>query len=75
VVIPGAVACGVLVFVGLVILAAFVVVFTRLERAPKRIQADRPPAPVGWPIVPEASAASPVRPVRSPAASSRPDGS
>ena len=60
-VIPGAVAYGVLLFVGLVILVVFVFVFTRLERAPKRIDEDRPPTPVGWPTAPEASAASPVR--------------
>jgi hypothetical protein len=44
-VIPNAVAYGVLASVGLVILLAFVVVFMRLERAPKRIEADRPPYP------------------------------
>ncbi len=63
-VIPNAVAYGVLVSVGLLILLAFVVVFMRLERAPKRIEEDRPPMPLGWPtITPAASAASPVKPV------------
>jgi len=74
-VIPGAVAYGVLVSVGLVVLVVFVVVFVRLERAPKRIKQDRPSMPVGWAIAPEASAASPVKLVRPRAASSRPDGS
>jgi len=63
-VIPNAVAYGVLASVGLVILLAFVVVFMRLERAPKRIKEDRPPMPLGWPtITPAASAPSPVKPV------------
>ncbi len=63
-VIPNAVAYGVLASVGLVILLAFVVVFMRLERAPKRIKEDRPPMPLGWPtITPAASATSPVKPV------------
>ena len=63
-VIPSAVAYGVLASVGLVILVAFVVVFMRLERAPKRIKEDRPPMPLGWPtITPAASATSPVKPV------------
>ncbi len=63
-VIPSAVAYGVLASVGLVILLAFVVIFMRLERAPKRIKEDRPPMPLGWPTIPsEASAASPVKPV------------
>ena len=60
-VIPNAVAYGVLASVGLVILLAFVVVFMRLERTPKRIEHDRPSKPVGWPT--EASATSPVKPV------------
>ncbi len=64
-VIPSAVAYGVLTSVGLVILLAFVVVFMRLERAPKRLEEDRPPTPLGWAIAPETSAASPVTPVRS----------
>jgi hypothetical protein len=64
-VIPNAVAYGVLASVGLLILLAFVVVFMRLERAPKRIEEDRPPMPVGWPtITPAVSATSPVKPVR-----------
>jgi len=46
-VIPNAVAYGVLVSVGVVVLVAFVVVFMRLERAQKRIEEDRPPMPVG----------------------------
>jgi len=63
-VIPNAVAYGVLVSVGVVVLVAFVVVFMRLERAQKRIEEDRPPMPVGWPtITPAASATSPVKPV------------
>jgi hypothetical protein len=63
-VIPNAAAYGVLVSVALLILLAFVVVFMRLERAPKRIEDDRPPMPVGWPTIPsEASATSPVKPV------------
>ena len=49
-VIPGAVAYGILVSVGVVVLMAFVAVFMRLERAQKRIDEDRPPMPVGWPI-------------------------
>jgi hypothetical protein len=58
-VIPSAVAYGVLLSVGLVVLVAFLVVFMRLERAPKRIEEDRPPMPLGWPTIPhEASAAS-----------------
>ena len=48
-VIPNAVAYGVLVSVGLVVLVAFLVIFMRLERAQKRIEEDRPPMPVGWP--------------------------
>jgi hypothetical protein len=60
--IPNAVAYGVLVSVGLLILLAFVVVFMRLERAPKRIKGDRPSTPVGWPTASEASVASPVKP-------------
>ena len=64
-VIPNAAAYGVLVSVGLLILLAFVVVFMRLERAPKRLEEDRPPMPVGWPtITPAASATSPVKPAR-----------
>ena len=63
-VIPNAAAYGVLVSVGLLILLAFVVVFMRLERTPKRLEEDRPPMPVGWPtITPAASATSPVKPV------------
>ena len=63
-VIPSAAAYGVLVSVGLLILLAFVVVFMRLERAPKRIEENRPPMPLGWPtITPAASATSPVKPV------------
>jgi hypothetical protein len=61
-VIPNAVAYGVLVSVGLLILLAFLVVFMRPER-PKRIEEDRPPMPVGWPTI-TASATSPVKPVR-----------
>ena len=49
-VIPTAVAYGVLAFVGLVVLVAFVVVFTRLERAQQRLEEDWPPMPVGWPV-------------------------
>ncbi len=75
-VIPNAVAYGVLASVGLLILLAFVVVFMRLERAQKRIEEDRPPMPLGWPTISsEASATSPVKPGRSRTASSRPDGS
>lgn len=77
-VIPGAVAYGVLLFVGLSVLVAFVVVFTRLERAPKRIEADHPPTPVAWPISPAAaapSAPSAVRPVGLRAVLPRADGS
>jgi hypothetical protein len=63
-VIPNAAAYGVLVSVGLLILLAFVVVFMRLERAPKRIEENRPPMPLGWPtITPATSATSPVKPV------------
>ena len=63
-VIPIAAAYGVLASVGLLILLAFIVIFMRLERAPKRIEEDRPPMPLGWPtITPAASAASPVKPV------------
>jgi hypothetical protein len=57
-VIPNAVAYGVLVSVGVVVLVVFLVVFMRLERVPKRIEKDRPPAPVGWAIAPEAAAPS-----------------
>jgi hypothetical protein len=57
-VIPSAVAYGVLVSVGLVVLVVFLVVFMRLERAPKRIEEDRPPTPVGWAIAREAAAPS-----------------
>ena len=58
-VIPNAVAYGVLVSVGLLILLAFVVVFMRLGRVSKRLEEDRPPMPLGWPTIPsEASAAS-----------------
>jgi len=64
-VIPNAAAYGVLASVGLLILLVFVVVFMRLERAPKRLEEDRPPMPVGWPtITPAVSATSPVKPVR-----------
>ena len=64
-VIPNAVAYGVLVSVGLLILLASVFVFMRLGRPPKRIEEkDRPPLPLGWPtIAPAASATSPVKPV------------
>jgi len=64
-VIPNVAAYGVLVSVGLLILLAFVVVFMRLGRPPKRIEEkDRPPMPLGWPTIPsEASATSPVKPV------------
>ena len=66
-VLPTAVAYGVLLSVGLVVLVVFLVVFMRLERAPKRIEEDRPPMPLGWPTIPhQASAASAppaVRPV------------
>ena len=61
-VIPSAVALGVLVSVGVVVLVAFVVVFMRLEHAQKRIEEDRPPMPVGWPIS-TADAAQPAPPV------------
>ena len=74
-VILSAAAYGVLGSVGLMILVAFVVVFMRLERAPKRIKENPPPTLVGWAIAPKGSAASPVRPVTSRAAASRPDGS
>lgn len=57
-VIPNAVAYGVLVSVGVVVLVVFLVVFMRLERAPKRIEEDRSPTPVGWAIAPEADAPS-----------------
>jgi hypothetical protein len=63
-VIPNAVAYGVLASVGLLILVAFVVVFMRLERAPKRIEEmDRPPTPLGWAIPPGAVLPAGVRPV------------
>jgi hypothetical protein len=63
-VIPNAVAYGVLVSVGLLILLAFFVVFMRVEGAPKRIKENRPPMPLGWPTsTPAASATSPVKPV------------
>jgi hypothetical protein len=66
-VIPSAVAFGVLASVSLLVLVAFVIVFMRLDRAPKRIEEDRPPMPLGWPTIPhQASAASAppvVRPV------------
>lgn len=71
-VIPNAVAYGVLASIGLLVLVAFLVVFMRLERRPpKRIEHDQPARPLGWPISPEPSAA--LRPVRSRAAASRPD--
>jgi len=63
-VIPSAVAYGVLVSVGLVVLVAFLVVFMRLERAQKRIEEDRPPMPVGWPISTADAAPSAPRVVR-----------
>jgi len=54
-VIPNAVVVGVLAFIGLLVLGAFVVIFTRLEgHASKRIKAHRSPPPVGWPISPPA---------------------
>lgn len=56
-VIPNAVAYGVLASVGLVVLVAFVVIFMRLGRAPKRIEEDRP-RPVGWAIAREAAGPS-----------------
>lgn len=59
-VIPNAVAYGVLVSVGVVVLVAFVVVFMRLERAQQRLEEDRPPMPVGWPI--STAAATPSAP-------------
>jgi hypothetical protein len=71
-VIPNAVTYGVLASIGLLVLVAFVVVFMRPERALKRIEEDRPPTPLGWPISPAAAAPSPVRPVMPRAASSRP---
>jgi hypothetical protein len=71
--IPNALAYGALATVGFLILLAFVVVFWRLERAPRRTEEDRPPPPIAWPISPEASAA--LRPGRRRAAASRPDGS
>jgi hypothetical protein len=69
--VPSEVVFGVLASVGVLILVAFVVVFMRLERAPKRIEEDRSPTPVGWPISPAAAAPSPARPITS----ARPDGS
>jgi hypothetical protein len=66
-VIPAAVAYGVLGLVSLLVLVAFAVVFTRLERAPKPFGEERPPMPLGWPTIPPASPAtsapSVVRPV------------
>jgi hypothetical protein len=69
-VIPGAVAYGVLVSVvvvvsvGVAVLVAFVVALMRLERAQKRIEEDRPPMPVGWPISTADAAPSAPRVVR-----------
>ena len=70
-VIPSGVGLGVLVSVGLLVLVAFIIVFMRLQRAPKPIEENRPPPPLGWPISPEASAA--LKPPRSSAAASLPD--
>jgi hypothetical protein len=69
--ITNALAYGALATVGFLILLAFVLVFWRLERAPKPTEKDRPPPPIGWPVSPEASAA--LRSGRSRAATSRPD--
>jgi hypothetical protein len=78
-VIPSVVAFGVLASVSLLVLVAFVIVFMRLDRAPKRIEEDRSPMPLGWPTIPhQASAASAppaVRPVGLRAPWRRPDGS
>jgi hypothetical protein len=74
-VIPSAVAYGVLASVGLLVLVAFIVVFMRLDRAPERIEDDRPPMPLGWAIPPGAAVPSGVKPAGLPAAASRTDGS
>jgi hypothetical protein len=76
-VLPNAVAYGVLVSVGAVVLVAFLVVFMRLDRAPERLEEDRPPMPVGWPIsTAQAAPAAPavVRPAGLRAVEPRPDG-
>lgn len=68
-VIPVAVAYGVLFSIGLLVVAAFALVFWWRERVPTPFVKDRPP-PIAWPISPEASATH--RPVRPRAAASRP---
>ena len=70
-VLPNALAYGALATAGFLILLAFVIVFWRLERAPKPTEKDRPPPPIAWPISPEASAALTL--VKPRAAASRPD--
>ena len=75
-VISSAVAYGVLFSIGLLVLAAFALVFWRLERAPEHTEEHRPPPPIAWPISPEASAAlrplAPGRPRRAQTAPRRP---
>jgi len=70
-VIPSAVAYGVLFSVALLVLAACAFVFWWRERVPKHTDKHRPPPPIAWPISPEASAA--LTPVKPRAAASRPD--
>jgi hypothetical protein len=73
-IIPSAVAYGVLASVGLLVLVAFVFVFMRLERAPKPTEEkDRPPTPLGWALPPGAAVPSGVKPAKLRAAASRPD--
>ena len=78
-VIPSAVASGVLLSIGLVVLVVFLVVFMLLARAPKPVEEDRPPMPLGWPTIPPAgagpSAPSVGRPVGLRALWRRPDAS
>jgi hypothetical protein len=74
-VIPAAVAYGVLGFVGLLVLVAFAVVFTRLEHPPIPFGEERQPMPLGWAIPPGAAVPSGVKPAKLRAASSRPAGS
>ncbi len=65
-VIPNAVAYGLLACVGLLVLVVFVVVFMRLERPPKRLEEDRPPMPLGWPTIPSEASATSAPPVVKP---------
>ena len=71
----GAVGLGILVSVGVLVLVVFVVVFMRLERAPKPLEENRPPTPLGWAIPPGSAVPSGVRPATSSVAAARSDGS